>query len=81
MSDFNISVSAAAHEYQMVTELPAGGGDKGGLGGSSVAVTLGVAKIAVGARGGVVATTCVLKGVADLVGVFVGLGVEVTGPM
>jgi hypothetical protein len=80
MIDFNVSVSAPDHECQIVTELPAGGGDKGGLGGSSVAVTCGVLMINVGARGEGVATVRVLTGVTDLVGVCVGLGVDVAGP-
>jgi hypothetical protein len=80
MIDFNVSISVFPHECQIVTELPAGGGDKGSLGGSSVAVTKGVLNINVGAKGGVVPPTGEV-GVPDLDGRPVGLGVLVTGAM
>ena len=69
------------HECQMVTELPAGGGDKGGLGGSSVGVDPGVPVRTVGEGSGDVVPLLATVGVGDLNGVCVGLGVEVTGPM
>jgi hypothetical protein len=60
--------------------LPAGGGDKGGLGGSSVGVGPGVPVRAVGEGIGVPVTLLATVGVSDMNGVCVGLSVEVTGP-
>ena len=87
MIDFNVSVSDKPQECQMVTELPAGGGDNGGLAGSSVAVTRGVLTIGVGPDGdgeteaeGMADPPGVREGVDDIAGVLEGLGVEVAGP-
>jgi hypothetical protein len=87
MIDFNASVSATPQECQIVTELPAGGGDNGGLGGSSVGVMSGVPAVGVDADGdgetdseGTTEPPGVRVGVEDLDGVLVGLGVEVAGP-
>ena len=63
-----------------MTELPGGGGDIGGLGGSSVGVEKGVPVPVVGRGYGDVVPLCVAVGVVDLDEVCVGLGVEVAGP-
>ena len=90
MIDCKASVSAPLHECQIITELPAGGGDKGSLGGSSVGVDNGVPLRAVGdgngetipARVGVAkgVLVCLAVGVTDPLGVRVARGVEVAGP-
>jgi len=64
----------------MVTEDPAGGGDKGGLGGSSVGVGPGVPGRAVGEGNGEVVSLLLTVGVSVLGEVCVGSGVEVSGP-
>jgi len=64
----------------MVTELPAGGGDKGGLGGSSVGVGAGVPVRAVGDGNGDVVPLGATVGVINMDGVCVGMGVVVAGP-
>jgi len=74
------SVSVMPHECQMVTELPAGGGDKGGLGGSSVGVGPGVPVIAVSVGAGDGVPLLATVGVSDLEGVRVEFDVEVVGP-
>jgi len=62
----------------MVTELPAGGGDKGGLGGSSVGVGPGVPVTAVG--DGNVVPLLASVGVSEPEGVCVGSGFDVPEP-
>jgi hypothetical protein len=64
----------------MVTALPGGGGDKGGLGGSSVGIGSGVPVPAVGIGDGGMVPLGKVVGVSDLDGVRVGLGVAVAGP-
>ena len=79
MTDLSISVSVRLQECQIVTLLPAGGGDNGGRGGSSVGVAPGVPVPTVGVGGG---NTVPLGGdvrVADLIGVRVGVAVLCTG--
>ncbi len=84
MIDFSASVSATPHECQIVTELPEGGGTKGGLGGSSVGVAPGVPVPTPPTRvGGGAVDVSLIGGVGVNVfdGVRVGTGVEVTGGM
>ena len=80
MIDFRASVSVNPHECQIVTELPGGGGDNGGLGGSSVGVAPGVPVTPTRVGGGAVEVP-LIGAVGEIVfdGVHVGLGVEVTG--
>ena len=80
MIDFSASVSSIPHECQIVTELPAGGGDKGGLGGSSVGVISGVPPTDVGVAGWVAVLPGWVAGVPDRFGVAVGRAVDVAGP-
>ena len=63
----------------MVTELPAGGGAKGGLGGNSVGLGPGVPVPAVGT--GEIVPEGISLAVGDLAAVLEGLGVFVTGPI
>lgn len=64
----------------MVTELPGGGGDKGGLAGSSVGAAPEVPVPAVGTGNTVVVPLWVGPGVTDRAGVRVGPRVGVAGP-
>src|SRR4030042_4164976 len=90
MIDCKASVSAPLHECQIITELPAGGGDKGRLGGSSVGVDNGLPLGAGGdgngetipARVGVAkgVLVCLAVGVTDPLGVRVAPGGGVAGP-
>ncbi len=64
----------------MVTELPAGGGDKGSLVGSSVGVAPGVLVLSVGEIDGDAVPLLAIVGVIDLEGVWLAPGVEVAAP-
>jgi hypothetical protein len=64
----------------MVTLLPGGGGERGGLGGSSVGMTPGVPLVGAGDRTGAVVPGRGVGGVADPLEGNVGLGAYVAGP-
>jgi hypothetical protein len=64
----------------MVTELPGGGGEEGGLGGSSVGIGSWVPALAVSEGNGNKVPPLVATGVSDLEGVPGRPGVEVAGP-
>ncbi len=81
MIERSTSVSFASHECQMVIELPAGEGDMGDGGGSSVGVTPGVPVIRYGVGDGTLTVPPGRVGVTDFDGVRVGLDVGVAcGP-
>ena len=80
MIAWRVSVSALPHECQMVTVLPAGGGNNGGLIGSSVGVAMGVPVPGVDTTVGVPDPLLVALAVTDRAGVRVVRGVNVAGP-
>ncbi len=84
MTSCNIWVSVLFHECQMVIELPGGGGESGGLGGSSVGVGPAVPARGVGEANwdgmGDDVPRAALVGVTERRGVRVGRGVLVDGP-
>ena len=80
MIDCRAVVSLLPHECQIVTELPGGGGDRAGLGGSSVGDAPGVPVPNVGDGEGGTVPLWLGAGVTDLDGVRVGPRVAVAGP-
>lgn len=74
MTDCRTSVLVELYECQIVTELPAGGGDNGGRGGCSVGVTMGVPDTGVGVGDPIWVVEKVALSVGDLVGVREGCG-------
>lgn len=80
MIDWRMSVSAPPQECQIVTELPAGGGDSGGRGGNSVGVGPGVPTPLVGGEDGIGNPLRVAVDVTKIEGVRVALEVDVAGP-